>query len=237
MLVAETELRRLLGLPGEEPLELAADRGPLPDPPAAGRLVDEAVAARPELDDLAHQAAVYVKRQRITRADGRPRLDLNGSYGREVRLVDNLGDPLYDAWSFTLEMKWSLFDGGRRRGQIEQFESQRRQLELSRADLESRIRLETRRALSDYETARARARSAELAAQVAREAVRVARESWEQGVATQTDLLDAQSRSTAADVLAVESYYDALIQASRLARAAGRIPASGGSFRPESPTS
>jgi len=150
---------------------------------------------------------------------------------------DNFGDPLFDAWSFTLEMKWSLFDGGRRRGQVEQLESQRRQLELSRQDLESRIRLDTRRALSDYETARARARSAELAAQVAREAVRVARESWEQGVATQTDLLDAQSRSTAADVLAVESYYDALVQASRLARAAGRIPASGGSFRSESPTS
>ncbi|KAB2963187.1 MAG: hypothetical protein F9K16_07260, partial [Thermoanaerobaculia bacterium] len=79
----------------------------------------------------------------------------------------------------------------------------------------------------DYRTARARAAAARSSARVAREALRVARENYEQGVATQTDLLDAQSRSTLADTLAVSSYYDALIQASRLARSVGKLPTAG----------
>ena len=222
--VAETRLRQVLALPADEPLELAAVEGRLPEPPAPEALVARALAVRPELDDLARQQEVYVKRGEITRADGKPRLDLNGSWGREARVFDKLSDPLYDAWSVSVELNWSFFDGGRRKGQVEQFESQRRQLGLRRADLESRVRLETSRAHSDFVTARARAAAAEVSAAVAREALRVARESYEQGVATQTDLLDAQSRSTSAEVLAVESFFDARIQASRLARAVGRYP-------------
>ena len=52
-------------------------------------------------------------------------------------------------------------------------------------------------------------------------------------MATQTDLLDAQSRATAAEVLAVESFYDAWIQASRLARAVGIVPTASWSFSAE----
>ncbi len=222
--VAETRLREALALPPGEPLELAGVGRALPEPPASVGLGESALARRPEVDDLTYQEDVYEQRKRVTHAEQLPRVDLNGSYGREVRLVENFTDPIYSAWSFGVHLRWELFDGGRRRGQIAQFESQRRQLELQRADLEARVRLEVDQTLSDYRTARARASSSSVAAEAAGEALRVARESYEQGVATQTDLLDAQSRATAAEVLAVESFYDALIQASRLDRALGILP-------------
>jgi HAE1 family hydrophobic/amphiphilic exporter-1 len=234
VVIAETELRRVLGLPPGEPLELAPVGRALPASPAPERLAEEAIAQRPELDDLVFQAQVYEKRQVVTRAEGRPQIDLDGSWGREVRLIENFDDPLYSAWSFGVGLRWEFFDGGRRRGQIVQLESQRRQLELERADLEARVRLEVDRAWSDYRTARTRAESAETAAAAAREALRVARESYEQGIVTQTDLLDAQSRATTADVVAVESFYDALIEAARLSRAVGRMPNASWSSRQES---
>lgn len=225
--IAETRLRQLLALPPGEPLELAAERAPLPEPPAVAQAMAWATDARPELEDLALQSAAYAKQQVVTRADGRPQVELTGAWGREVRLVDDFTDPLFAAWSFNLGLRWELFDGGRRRAQIAQLDSQRLQLDLQRADLEARLRLAVDQALSDFRTARARAESAEVAATAAREAERVARESYEQGIVTQSDLLDAQSQAVSAAVVAVEAFYDARIQAARLARALGKMPDAG----------
>lgn len=225
--IAETRLRQVLALPPGEPLELAAERAPLPDPPALERAMAWATSSRPELEDLALQSAAYAKQQVVTRADGRPQVEFTGAWGREVRLVEDFTDPLFASWSFNLGLRWEFFDGGRRRAQIAQLDSQRLQLDLQRADLEARLRLAVDQALSDFRTARARAESAEVAATAAREAERVARESYEQGIVTQSDLLDAQSQAVSAAVVAVEAFYDARIQAARLARALGKMPDAG----------
>lgn len=225
--IAETRLRRALALAPDEPLELEAIAHELPPETAREGLVDLAIANRPELADLAAQSDVYAQRKIITHAEGLPQIDFTGSYGREVRELGNFGDPLYSSWAFGVGLRWEFFDGGRRRGQVAQFESQRQQLQLRLEDLRSRVRLEVDQAWTDYRTARARAAAAEISANAAREAVRVARESYEQGVATQTDLLDAQSRAVNAEVLAVNSFYEALIQASRLSRNLGRLPTEG----------
>ena len=221
--VAEMRLRQLLDLAPEEPLELEISSAGLPEPPAIALLV-AAAAERPEIDDLAHQESAYALQQQITRADGLPRIDLSGSWGREVRLVENFNDPLYNSWSAALELSWPFFDGGRRRGRIEQFESQRRQIALRRAELEATIRLETDQAWTNYATALSRASSAETFARAAQEAERVARATYEEGVANQTDLLDAQRSATGARVSAIEARYEALVEASRLSRAVGLLP-------------
>lgn len=222
--IAETRLRQVLGLEPNAPFELASGRGELAEAPPPERLLELALATRPELDDLANQALAYERQKKIYHAEGLPQIDATGSWGREVRLVDDFSDPQFDAWAFGVGLRWDFFDGGRRKGQIAQAESLRQQLTLQRADLEARIRLEVDQSLTDYRTARARAASARVAADAAREAVRVSRESYEQGVATQTDLLDAQRQAVLAEVTAVESFYDARIQASRLARAVGKTP-------------
>ena len=221
--VAENSLRRLLALPAGEPLELAGAPGTLPDPPELDRLVELGLATRPELADLAYQVQAREKQKTVTRADGLPQIDFAGSWGREVRRIENFDDPLYSTWSFGVSLRWSLLDGGRRRGQVAQVESQRQQTALRLEDLRARVRLEVGQQLSDYRTARARSVSAAAATAVAQEALRVARESYEQGIVNQTDLLDAQSRATLADTVAIATHYEALIQASRLARAVGRL--------------
>jgi len=225
--IAETRLRRALALAPDEPLELEAMARELPAEATREGLFDLAIANRPELADLAAQSDVYAQRKIITNAEGLPQIDFTGSYGREVREFGNFGDPLYSSWAFGVGLRWEFFDGGRRKGQVAQFESQRQQLMLRLEDLRSRVRLEVDQAWTDYRTARARSAAAEISANAAREAVRVARESYEQGVATQTDLLDAQSRAVNAEVLAINSFYEALIQASRLSRNLGRLPTEG----------
>ncbi len=231
--VAESRLRQLLALSPDEPLELRQVARTLPPAPDGPRAATAALAARPELDDLAAQRDVYGKRQIVTRAEGLPQIELTGSWGREVRELSNFDDPLYSAWAFGVGLRWELLDGGRRRGQVAQFESQRRQFELRLEDLRARVRLEVDQGLTDYRTALARTEAARSSARAAREALRVARENYGQGVATQTDLLDAQSRATQAETLEIESFYDALIQASQLTRALGALPTASWGSLPE----
>jgi HAE1 family hydrophobic/amphiphilic exporter-1 len=249
---AESRLRRVLGLPPDVPLAVSGAAPPAlppPDPDAdlaraesagvlaglpalAGppepaplpALTSTGLARRPELADLDLQRRALALRQRVTAAEGKPQVELEGFFGRQARLFDDVADPLYDDYRVSLGLSWSFFDGGRRRGQIAQLESQRRQLELRRRDLEAEIRQQVEEARIDYQTAVARFRAAAVAAAAAREAARVARESYEEGVALQADWLDAQRQETETGILVVEAYYDARQEAARLARAVGTLP-------------
>jgi outer membrane protein len=256
---AEADLRAVLDLPPDEPLELRPSAGLTGDPaetlvapgavtaadfaaldraltpealergaadslPALPVLLTTAAERRAELRDLDLQRAVLETRQRISRADGRPQIELTGRYGRQAREVENLGDELFSDWAVAVGLSWELFDGGRRKSEIARLESQRRQLEWQRRDVLNGIRLELERAAADYQTARARERAAEIAAAAAREASRVAEESYREGVALQSEWLDAQQRYTEAEIVRVEAFYDALIEEARLARALGYVP-------------
>jgi outer membrane protein TolC len=139
-------------------------------------------------------------------------------------LPENLSDELFDDWRVALGVRWSVFDGGRRRGQIGQLESQRAQLDWQREDLERQVALELEQAYTGYETALASWTAATAAAAAAREASRVAGENYREGVALQADLLDAQDQEQRADLVEIEAYYEAWIQAARLQRALGRLP-------------
>ncbi len=222
--VAETRLRQVLDLTPTEPLGLTLDSVDWSLPPALGDATDVALATRPELVDLGRQEEVYRLRQKIVRSEGLPQIELRATYGREVRELENFDRSLYNAWTASLGLEWSFFDGGRRKGQIIQFEAEREALALRRRELESRIRLEVEQALAEYRAALVRAEAAKRAEQAAIEAERVARASFEVGVARQSDLLDAQSRATAARMLAITSKYDVLVARSQLLRAMGLLP-------------
>ena len=254
--VARSRLRNALGLAPQTPLAVAGGLLPrLPaagaepaegaeaagaPPPAAARrggelapvpAFDEVLAAaranRPEIVDLELQTQALVKQQVVVRAEGRPQIDFNGFYGREARVFGDLGDRLFDNYAFSVGLRWEFFDGGRRKGEVAQLESRRQQLGHRLRDLMSTIRFELEESLSAYRTANERWWAAQTAATAAREASRVARESYREGVALQTDWLDAQRQEAESELLAVDAYYEARQEAARLARAVGAFPTDG----------
>ena len=42
-----------------------------------------------------------------------PQVEATGHWGREVREIENVDDPLYSAWAFGVGLRWEFFDGGR----------------------------------------------------------------------------------------------------------------------------
>ena len=222
--VAQSRLRRALGQPSHHPLQLTHSPGPVPPAPAAEALRRQALRTRPELLDLDQQQAALDLRMRIIRAAGKPQLDLTGAYGQTARLAEDLADPRFRDWRLALDFRWEFFDGGRRRGQIEQLESQRRQLAFQRQDLENQIHEEIEGSLARLKAADARWQAAERSAEASREAVRVAEESYREGVALQVDLLDARDQETEALLERNQAYFEAQSRWAQLMRAAGRLP-------------
>ncbi len=221
---AEVDLRALLDF-GAEPLPpLAESRGELPPAPTLERALALAWEQRPELRDLGLQIEALDLQTTVTHADGLPQLEFMGNYGRTVRLLDNLSDPLFADWSVSIGLTWSVFDGGRRKSQVAQIESRRRQLESGLRGLRNQVRREVEGGIRRYTTALSQRTASEVSAEAAREASRVARESYEEGVALQTAWLAAQEREVLAEVRRVADYYRARIQAVELARSLGQLP-------------
>lgn len=226
--VARSRLGNVLGVEPGAALEVTGGvEETLPPVPALPELSAAARANRPEIADLELQRQALATQQQVIRSEALPQVDLVGFYGREARIFDNLGEALFDNYSLALGVRWELFDGGRRKGRIARLESQREQLAYQLDDLLSLIRLDLEQSLAAYRTAQERWRAAQTAATAAREASRVARESYREGVALQTDWLDAQRQETEAEILAVETYYEARTEAARLARAVGAYPTEG----------
>jgi len=222
--VAAARLRGVLGLPAGTRLVAETSEADLLEPRALDPLLDLAFDTRPELADLRTQRETLDKRQQITRSEGLPQIDFNGRYGRQVRLPENLPDPLYSDWSVAVGLRWELFDGGRRKGQIAQLESQSQQLAWQLRDVESQIVLGIETALSSYRAALERLQAAQVAAATAREASRVAAETYQEGVTLQADLLDAQQEEIRAEIERIDAVFQARTEAARLARAIGQYP-------------
>jgi outer membrane protein TolC len=221
--VAEINLRAVLDLRDGSEVTVAEVSDTLPDLPPSERAMELALAHRPEFDNLELQIAALEKQTQITQADGLPQIDLTGVYGHSVRLFDDIDDSRFKDWAFALAMRWEFFDGGRRKGRVSQLESQRQQLQWQLAALNNQVRQEVEAALTEYATALSRWRATEISARAAREASRVAVESYQEGVAIQADWLNAQEREIQAEVGLVQAYYGARISAARLARAVGLL--------------
>ncbi|MDY7094786.1 MAG: TolC family protein [Acidobacteriota bacterium] len=250
--VAESELRAVLGVGSEVELRIGAGEvetrrtgagevipggesaAPPPSPeieleaepeaPGLGALLALARRQRPELEDLQLQDDALGHQAAVVRAEGKPQIELNGSYGRTARLAQNLDDALYRDWSLALGLRWELFDGGRRKGEVAQLESRQRQLRWRQEDLENRIRVEIEQALAAYQADRERLLAARAAAMAASEASRVAEEGYRQGVTLQTEWLEAQRDATEAELERVQATYDVRIRWAQLQRAVGLVP-------------
>lgn len=225
--IAESRLREVLGLDADATLavtDLASFAPVTEDLPPTATLEANALATRPELADLRHQQAALDAQRSVRVADGKPQVELNGTYGRQARLVEDLTDRLFDDWSLAVSLSWSVFDGGRRKGQVAQLESQSNQTDWRRRALRDAIAAEVAVARAAYDTARATHRAARTASQVADEAERVARESYRLGVALEIDLLDAQEQATARRLGVVDATLDTLVAAVAVRRAVGLLP-------------
>lgn len=182
---AREVLNGQLGLDPRTPLKLAELGQPELDRPAPA-------AMRSEVADFLKQEEMLRANERIITSDLRPKLDLAASYGYLTSSSrDQFHEP-YDTWKVGVTLKLPLFDGLRTSGKRAQNAAQLEQVRQQRVDKERAIAVEKSSAERELQKAVLYREAAAKAHAAGQEAVRVSRESFDQGLITSLDLLQAE---------------------------------------------
>ncbi|MHB0956105.1 MAG: TolC family protein [Pirellulaceae bacterium] len=185
----------------------------------ADTLTEQALAQRPELAELDAQAATRRHQAETAAAARRAQVHVQGAYTfqeNEFQTPQGITSAGVGVW-------WNLYDGGRATNQAQEQIRLAQALSHMRADLQSMIQLEVRRAWLAVRETRDRLAVTRQSIERAEENLRVTRQRYLSGMATNTDVLGAES-------LRIQTYrnhnnaiYDAALADVRLQRATGGL--------------
>ena len=126
------------------------------------------------------------------------------------------------SWDAGINVNWPLFDGGRTRSEVAGAAAAAHILRARLDEFDSVVAMEIRQRLSEAQSSRAAIDAAGDAVRSATEARRVVSERFAAGVATNTDVLDAQGVLLQAELDRTQAIASARLADARLARAVGK---------------
>jgi outer membrane protein TolC len=223
--VAEAELGRLVGVPPGTPVHPAtALEAPDAVDTELASLVEIARQTRPERAALLKRVEGATDRGKAAAAATRPTVGVAGGidYARpNPRIFPRQGE-WAESWDAGINVNWPLFDGGRARAEVAEASALARAAQARVAEFDAVLAVELRQRVSEIESGRAAIAAAADAVRAATEARRVAGERFAEGVASSTDVLDAQVAVLQATLDRTQAVANARLAEARLNRALGR---------------
>jgi outer membrane protein len=224
VVASELTFKRLLDLDAQRPLALAnfAVRRGTNEAYAFGRertLFDK----RP--DYLRTQKALDQTKidVRTARYERLPSFALGGTYGYAAAEFDDSG--MKNEWSAGVTVSLPIFDGLRSNADRRFALSRQRAQEVRLRDLEQQIGAELRLALQDANSRDAQIEVAARSLRLAEDELRLARTRFEQGVANNREIIDAQNNLAIASDGLVDAVYQFNLARVELARVKGDVRA------------
>jgi outer membrane protein len=218
--ISRSALRTLLGSGAAEAAELKEAEAPAP---ARGgdfrKLLDQALAQRPEMQAAAHQVQIREQELEAARGARLPRVNAFAAYGQNSRSPDfSFGR---DNGTIGVNAEVDLFSGGAVSARISAAE--RRIAEAQAVEQRTRLEIEDelRRAYSTLEEALQRLKVAEAGAASADEALRLVNEQYRGGTATVTRYLEAETDRADAALRAIVARYETRVAEAQLQKAVG----------------
>lgn len=206
-----------------QPLDRAPDLDePAIQTPAAEtleQLIAQALERRPELAAVSAQREGLEQAARSERAQGLPQIVLHAGYNH----FDNVILDRENFASVGIGFQWRLFDSGLLQARTSALRSRAHAAEQRLADLRSQVRLDVEEAYYNRDEAAARIHAAAAGLGQAQENVRIAKELYANGLATNNQVLDAETLNVIAVTNRDDARFDALIAEYRLQRAIGQL--------------
>jgi len=245
--IAEMQLNRLLHYPSEEPFlteETDIDNFEVISSERMQRYlgnkwvfkifrkftVETALKNSPELRRI--DALIAAQKRALSSAKramfGIPTIALSGNIDKKFSET-GAGSDVYIAppaaddvnWSVGLNLSIPLFSGGHKLSSYSQAKTELRQLEIQRASIEEKIEQSTRAALHTAGASFAAIGFSREAAEVAHKNFDLVSDSYQRGVASILDLLDAQNTALISEQQAANAIFNFYADMMRVQRAAG----------------
>lgn len=223
--VAEAALARLVALAPGTRIEPASRLDAVVVPPGDfAALWNEARAARPDRLALDARIGAAGQRREAATAGRKPTVGVGAGvdYARPNPRIFPRQGAWRESWDAGVNVEWPLFDGGRAKADVAEASAAQRAAQARLAEFDSLLALEIRRRLSEIAASQAAIGAADAAMRAATEASRVAGDRFSAGVATTTDVLDAQLTILQASLERAQAAVSLRIAEADLARAVGR---------------
>jgi outer membrane protein len=230
--LARMNLNNILGrpletpaVPGSHPADLQradsilvmAERG------EDRRLTDYAWSGRPDLVSAAYQ--VEAARANASAAKGSywPQLDLTAgyNYNRPNSRYQPVTPEFLDSWDIGVNLQFDIWNWGRTGHQAEAAEAAVRQIELAASQLRDNVALDVQRAALTLRRSREKLDVAKLGLTQAEENRRMTDDRYTRGLATSSELLDAEVSLVQAETSLVGADVEFAVARARLVRALG----------------
>jgi outer membrane protein TolC len=192
--------------------------------PDVAPLVAAAKAQRPERRALDIRTAGARARADASHAAALPQVAVAGGYdyaSPNARIFPRVGDWHY-SWDVSVNATWSLWDGGRRRADEAEAAAAVRAAQSRVGEFDRQVTFEVRQRALDVESSRAAIEAANDGVKSATEALRVVGDRFAAGVATSTDVLDAEVAMLQAGLDRTRAVASARLAEARLVRAVGQ---------------
>jgi outer membrane protein TolC len=224
--VSEADLQRLIGTDSSARIDPAATLEP-PTPASIGTadaLVAQAQGQRPERRALEDRAGAARERIAAARAESLPQVSIAGGYdyARPNTRIFPRSSVWEDSWDISVNATWAIWDGGRSRADRAEAAATARAAESRVLDFDRQVAFEVRQRRLELDSSLAAITTAADGVRSAQEAFRVVGERFNVGVATSTEVLDAQTGLLQAQLDQTRALANARLADARLARAVGQ---------------
>ncbi len=222
--VAEADLQRLLGLEvGESVQPKAALEAPAVRQQGIEGLLESAKSGRAERRALVDRAEAAVARIDAAAAGARPQVSFTGGYdyARPNPRIFPRAAEWEDSWDVSLNVSWAFWDGGRSRADRAEASANASAAKARLSDLDRQIAFEVRQRQLELDSSLAAIPVANAGVRAAVEARRVLGERFTAGVATSTEVLDAQTDVLQAELQLTRALANVHLAEARLERAIG----------------
>jgi outer membrane protein TolC len=223
--LAESDLARLIGLDAGTPIDPVSALEPLsPASPAIAAALDEARRSRPERAAIEQRLAATAERVTAAAAGRKPTIGIGGGvdYARPNPRIFPRQEAWKHSWDASVNVSWPVFDGGRTRAELAEAAASGRAVKARLDEFDAVLAMEVRQRLAEIAAGQAAIDAAEAAVRAAAEARRVVSDRFSAGVATSTDLVDAQVALLQASLDRTQAIANARLAEARLSRAIGR---------------
>ncbi len=216
--LAVVNLRRILALPEEKPIRIAGKLEWTPSVGAVNELVAQAQEDRPEI--LALEKGIKAAQQNVKRVKGEylPKAGATATWTN----IDGSGSITPEGWTFGLGAQMDFYAGGRRKHELAEARDRQQSVEHQLEDVRRLIELDVRNAYIQMEDAAARIRQEQGTVELGREGRRLAQLRFQEGVGTQSEMLDAELALTNAETMLVKAIHDYALAHAAIEKAVGK---------------
>ncbi|HZK77066.1 MAG TPA: TolC family protein, partial [Candidatus Kapabacteria bacterium] len=213
-------LRRLLGMASGTPVNVTRPPTALTLPEQEDTLESLAEKQRPEL--IAAEDAENTAKFQIDAASNNndPLLTTNVTGGVKDGYLPNLTQPKLN-WAGTVSLHIPILDGGRTHAQVDEAQAEYRAAQARTEDAKRGVQNDIEQALADLQSSRLRLGLTKTQIEQARQAYNVAQVRYQNGAATNLDVLTAQSALEQAELNQAQLMFSLELSEYNLNRAVG----------------